>query len=201
MPRQLQRGARVSALANHEIVAIAVYLLGGGTKPIDTEDVAVKANELAPGRFSWRKYSEQINLEIIRVYLSDAKKQTKGAYLSGSGTDGWVLTQRGLAFAKKSMVRLASANLSREIVGPREKRWRRAERARLLNSSAFQKCASGSSDSVNYSEAAAFFRIDDYVSSKMREKRVTRIVNAFGGDPVLRNAILTLAEKVKGGLE
>ena len=39
-------------LANHEIVTIAVYLLGGEREPVDTEDVAKKANELAPGRFT-----------------------------------------------------------------------------------------------------------------------------------------------------
>jgi hypothetical protein len=38
--------------SNIEIVTIAVYLLGGDSKYIDTEDIAVKVNELAPGRCS-----------------------------------------------------------------------------------------------------------------------------------------------------
>jgi len=46
---------RAKALSNHEIVTLAVYLPGGDSKRIDTEDVAVKSNELAPGRFTWRK--------------------------------------------------------------------------------------------------------------------------------------------------
>ena len=50
-------------LASHEIVTIAVYLLGGEREPVDTEDVAKKANELAPGRFTWRKYKDQIKAE------------------------------------------------------------------------------------------------------------------------------------------
>ncbi len=41
-----------TALANHEIVTLAVYLLGGETQRADTEDIAVKANELVPGRFT-----------------------------------------------------------------------------------------------------------------------------------------------------
>src|SRR5688572_29822333 len=87
-------------LANHQIVTVAVYLLGGEVGPVDTEDIAVKASELAPGRFSWRKYPAQINLELIRVYLSDAKKPDKGGYLIGSGSAGWQLTQDGAALGR-----------------------------------------------------------------------------------------------------
>jgi hypothetical protein len=61
-------------LSNHEIVTLAVYLLGGGTHHIDTEDIAIRANALAPGRFTWRKYPGQINIENVRTFLSDAKK-------------------------------------------------------------------------------------------------------------------------------
>ena len=39
------------ALSNHEIVTIAVDLLGGDIQCIETEDIAVKSNELVPGRF------------------------------------------------------------------------------------------------------------------------------------------------------
>lgn len=181
-------------LANHEIVTLAVYLIGGRTRVVDTEDIAVKANELAPGRFVWKKYPDQINLEIIRVYLSDAKKESKGAYLSGSGTDGWALTQHGLAFARKHAKVLGSADLSREALDPREKRWRRGERARLLSSEAFRKFAAGDIRNISVSEAAAFFRVDDYVAPEMRQRRVTRIINAFGNDPTLGKAITALAE-------
>jgi hypothetical protein len=44
-------------LSNHEIVTLAVYLLGGDTQHVDTEDIAVKANEIAPRRFTWRLHS------------------------------------------------------------------------------------------------------------------------------------------------
>ena len=44
------------SLPNHEIVTLAVYLLGGERQRVDTEDIAVKANELASGRFTWRRY-------------------------------------------------------------------------------------------------------------------------------------------------
>ena len=43
---------KATSLANHEIVTLAVYLLGGDAQRIDTEDVAVKANALA-AEFDW----------------------------------------------------------------------------------------------------------------------------------------------------
>lgn len=186
-------------LSNHEIVTLAVYLLGGRTKAVDTEDVAVKANELAPGRFVWKRYPKQINLEIIRVYLSDAKKQAKGLYVNGSGTNGWLLTERGLAFSKKHAKTLGLMDLSKEVLAPREKRWRRAERARLLASVAFRKFATGEINTVTEAEAAAFFRVDAYVAPQMRQRRIMRIVNAFESDPKLDEAVSGLAELARRG--
>jgi hypothetical protein len=87
---------KAKALSNHQIVTLAVYLLGGDAQRIETEDIAVKANELAPGRFAWRKYPDQINIENVRTFLSDAKKPKNGAYLIEAGKDGWILTEAGL---------------------------------------------------------------------------------------------------------
>src|SRR5689334_18326851 len=64
----------LTKLSQAEIVSLAVYRLGGAQRAVDTEDVAVEAHRIAPGRFSWKKYPDQINLELIRVFLSDAKK-------------------------------------------------------------------------------------------------------------------------------
>ena len=64
-PVKMQKG-----LSNHEIVTLAVYLLGGDTQYVDTEDAAVKANELAPGRFTWRKCRDQINNNPVRKRLT-----------------------------------------------------------------------------------------------------------------------------------
>src|SRR6266481_8651904 len=94
-PTKVQKG-----LSNHEIVTLAVYLLGGDTQYVDTEDVAVKANEIAPGRFSWRKYKDQIDLEGIYKHLWDLTKPDKGQYVVGSKSEGWLLTLAGAEFAE-----------------------------------------------------------------------------------------------------
>ncbi len=58
--------AAFGTLANHELVVLAAYLVGAGSASADTEDIAMKANQLAPGRFSWRRYKDQINIESVR---------------------------------------------------------------------------------------------------------------------------------------
>src|SRR5262249_50821616 len=114
MPRQKM------TLTNPQIVTLAVYLLGGDRSTVDTEDVAVMAKELAPGRFTWRRHKAQINLELIRVYLSDAKKVAHGVLLRGSGNSGWALTARGLAFAKPAAETVDPRQLAQRAIKPSE---------------------------------------------------------------------------------
>src|SRR5438094_6137237 len=113
--------SRNTKLTNPQIATLAVYLLGGDRKTVDTEDAAVKANALAPGRFTWRRHKEQINLELIRVFLSDAKKEAHGALIRGSGNAGWALTARGLAFAKEAAERVDPQQLAQRAIKPKEK--------------------------------------------------------------------------------
>jgi hypothetical protein len=187
---------RKRALSNHEIVTLAVYLLGGDSHHVDTEDIAVKANELAPRRFAWRKYPDQINLEIIRVYLSDAKKGGKGKFLSGSGSDGWMLTEKGLEFAKRATAAVKGVDLSREPLTARERQWLRSERARLLAEAAYVKLRGGVN--ISHREAETFFRLDEYVTGPNRERKILRVVNAFGEDRDLGEAVKHIAAIVRG---
>ena len=88
-------------LTQKEIVVIALYLLGGDKKSYDTEDVAVKASELAPGKFSWRKYRENIDQELVRRTITSAKLDSN--YVVGSQKDVWMLTKTGVEFARKNI--------------------------------------------------------------------------------------------------
>lgn len=189
-------------LSNHEIVTLAVYLLGGDSEPIDTEDVAVKANEIAPGRFTWRKYKEQINLEVVRVYLSDAKKKAKGAYVIGSGNIGWSLSAAGLKFTRSQVSSLERSEAAepRRAVGQDRVRLQR-ERARLMTTEAFIKIAKGGADALTQRDAESFFRIDSYVQGEARRRRIATVVNAHGDDPELGPAIEVLAALIKERLD
>lgn len=163
-------------------MTIAVYLCGGESKPIDTEVIAVCANRLAPGRFTWRKYKEQISLEHIRVFLSDAKKDKNGALVSGSGDRGWMLTPAGCQLAKQNSHLSNSPSETRSRLSADEKRWVKREKARLLESTAAQKVKEGRNTEITRREAEQFFRIDDYITGSARDRKVSRIINLLGDD-------------------
>lgn len=177
-------------LANHDLVTIAVYLLGGSTRPIDTEDIAIKTNDLAPGRFTWQKYKDQISLDSVRKRLWDAQSEDKGfLYLTGSERDGWMLTQKGVDFAKVNVARLSDHDLSGERIRGSDRKWRDRERVRLLASDAFMKIRDGNSGTITFHDAATFFRLDEYVTGTARERKIARVVNAFYDDAELGPAV------------
>lgn len=166
-----------------EIVALAVHLLGGAERAVDTEDVAVQAHRLAPGRFSWKKYPDQINLELIRVYLSDAKM--KGELVLGSGRTGWRLTQKGLKWAEQAAREIGQVDTSRSRAKLRsgsvdEQRWRR-ERSRLVSTAAWTNWSSGNRD-ISAALAKDVFRIDSYARGDLREAKITRLRSLFTED-------------------
>jgi len=80
-----------------------------------------------------------------------------------------------------------------------ERRWYQNERGRMLTEPAFLKFQSGNLHEVGSREAEAFFRVDDYVVGEARQRKITRILNVFGEDPELGQAVRQLAEKVPGG--
>jgi hypothetical protein len=164
---------------------LAVHLLGGGEGPVDTEDVAIKAYELAPTRFSWHKYPKQINLELVRVSLSDAKKKEKGQLLAGSGKTGWSLTPRGLKWATEAQKTLLGVDLSRTREEGRggsvdEQRWRR-ERERVLSTKAWDSWSRGGQQ-ISARDAAEVYRIDSYAVGRMRQLKITRLKSLFASD-------------------
>jgi hypothetical protein len=185
-----------------ELVTLAVFLLGGDRKPVDTEDVAVKCHELAPTRFSWRKYPQQINLELVRVYLSAAKNPSKGGFLDGSGKTGWTLTGKGLQWAKQAAERLGAQQLDRRREetggGPRdEQRWRR-ERDRLLSTTAWRHWSTGTHD-VPLREAKDVFRIDSYAVGRLRDLKVNRVLAMFADDAELMPFLEAMAKRIEIG--
>ena len=182
-------------LSNHEIVVIAAYLIGGVSQRVDTEDVAVKASEIAPGRFNWRKYPEQINIEAVRKRLWDACRPDKGAYVLGSEKDGWTLTEAGVMFARRHVDSIPGA---KNRVSLRERAWLKSERERLLSSDAFVKYKQCDGAVITKRDAESFFRIDNYVKGEARDRKLSRILNAFGEHSELGPAVKRFAAIVRG---
>ena len=170
------RKAKTTAalLSNREIVVIAAFLVGAQHVSADTEDIAIKASDLAPGRFTWRKYKEQINIETVRKRLWDAAKAEKGAYLIGSERTGWRLTKAGYDFARKHKYTDVLAQPKKSRASQVERSAQTRELKRMMAEPVFNKIRSDGASTATKSDAERFFRIDDYVTGKARAAKIER---------------------------
>lgn len=174
-------------LTNHprqlDVVVLCVYLLDGTRKSIDTEDVAVKCHEIAPGIFSWRKYPDQINLELVRVVLSNAKKHAYGELVSGSGREGWRLSSRGAEWVRANRHLLREGSL--HIMSPRnagsiDTVKKQREKMRIVSSAAWMSWKEKKPMSTR--DARNLFRIDEYATGKMFDIKIVRLQSLFEND-------------------
>jgi hypothetical protein len=186
-----------------ELAALALYLLGGGARLVDTEDVAIQIHKIAPGRYSWRKYPEQINLELVRVALSDARKSESGSLVTGTGRGGWSLTAAGQRWAEANAQSLVGQNLTkhraeRSAGSIDERRWQR-ERARLMTTEAWRQWSAVHDATAITAEAAAdVFRLDRYVVGRAREMQINRLRDMFADDDDLAAFVEAAAVIVLG---
>lgn len=190
-------------LSQAEIVTIAVFLLGGDQRAVDTEDIAIKSDEIAPGRFSWKKYKNRINLELIRVFLSDAKKKCNNALLSGSGRTGWKLTRNGLSLVNNILKMMSDSDLTLQRSQLKsgsidEQRWRR-ERARIISTDAWKHWFAG--EKISLKEAQEVFRIDSYATGELRESKLTRVKSLFDEDLELRDFLQEMIDFLEEKME
>ena len=184
-------------IPNIELVVAAVHQLEGRTQVVDTEDVAVVVEKLAPGRFSWRKYKDRTDLELVRSNLKHATEESNGALLTGSKSKGWVLTEAGRARA--SNLELDHADLTGVVMTEDEKRlerWLKRERQRMLSSDTFRLLKENGVSGVTSDQVQAFFQVDEYITGDSRKRKIDRLLNAFGGDPELGEAVKELASKL-----
>jgi hypothetical protein len=177
------------ALSNDKIVVLAAFLAGAHQGLADTEDIAMRANELAPGKFSWRKYQDQVNIEAVRKRLYDAAKESRGGFIAGGEREGWLLTTAGIDFCKQHADLLKDGLNFTPRLSAKERTWQHRERARMLTEAAFRKWKAGEVDQISKQEAERFFAVDDYIKGAARAKRIERAEQVFRGDPDLEDAI------------
>jgi hypothetical protein len=185
--------------ANYELVVLATYLAGGQSAAVDTEDIAVKADELAPGRFSWRKYKNQISINTVSKRLWDATKAERGAYLIGSEKTGWRLTKAGFDFAQRNMKDGGPPRIAVHRKSQSERVSQNREIRRMTHEDAFLKFAKGMTQDISKSDVERFFRLDDYVTGKLRTAKIERFKIIANNNQDLSLAIDFLAKLVKEG--
>jgi hypothetical protein len=175
-------------LTQTEIVILALLTLGGEDQPVDTEDVAVRSSELVPGIFAWKKkeYADQINLELVRVALSDAGK--KDWVIGSKAGAGWLLSPEGLRVARD--LEVAQGNRQSTPARIRNDRQLDQLRQRIFGTQAWNSFQGG--ETFSRDQALEVFRISVYASDEQKRQKVASILNQLGEDkevgPFLREA-------------
>ncbi len=178
-------------LSNPEILTLAVYLLGGSVAPVDLEDAAIEAFSLAPKKFSWIKYEDQIDLRIVQYALQDACKAYM-KYLKGSSKHGYMLTQVGLIWAKQFDEKKQLSTLSRKM-SPSDLILR--EKVRLQSTRAYQKFIAGEKDKVTIMDFREFTKVNDYFPKHIKDQRYEKIENTIRDDEDLKKIWKFLKDK------
>ncbi len=170
------------SITKRDLAVLAVFLLGGDKKFVDTEDVAVKAAGLAPNAFAWRKYPDQINLELVRAVLSDAKKKQFGGLLHGTGTTGWRLSDAGVVWAQgkgRDVLGGGTASVA-PWAGSSDARRTDRQLQRVRTSAAWGQWLT--EGTVDQEAAKVLFRIDDYATPGMTDQKVARLRSVVMAD-------------------
>ena len=164
---------------NWELVTIACFIVGGAEKLVHTEDLAVRAFELAPQRFCWQKHPDRIDLDIVRVSLTDAAKTKNGGLVQGSKDSGWSLTRAGLAWVEEARYRLPKLFEGVAIPGPdrRSAQAVAAEREadRLRQSDAYLKWKAGRASDWSVYDFFKATRTSEYLPEPQMKLRHTQI--------------------------
>lgn len=184
--------APVPSLTRPGAATIALFQLGGDRAKVDTEDVAIEAGGLAPGLFSWVKYPERIDKELVRRALGDARLKKK--WTIGSHLQGWMLTRDGIVFARQNAERVKQQ--AQEGPQTRDPELAR-ERVRLLASDAYEHAQRDGVAAVTDEEADAFFRLIAYIRGQARQRKIARLENAFRDDAELGPTIVALAARAR----
>lgn len=176
----------LSELTNYQLATMAVALLGGDIAPVDREDVAIKLSQIAPGRFSWRKYPERVDLVAVVSALRDAKKPKNKELLVGGNVVGWMLSPRGLNWVKSlDLTTVDERELEAEYRRDSVKANQEAERARLRSTRAYELFTADKAEDISLHDFYRFARVNEYFQARTRQRQYAVIENAVAGDQIL----------------
>lgn len=162
------------------MVVLAMLRLGGDSRGLDMEDIAIECHKVSPKTFAWRKYPEQINLDLVANAMRDGKRDRNGALINGGQNTGWRLTMAGQEYAQNLVTTGAvtsNPNSVPEFRGAEGKRVKQ-EYSRVLQSEAFGQWSSGTH--VSESAMNSLLKINAYTSKELLEIKKTRLARCRG---------------------
>ncbi|MYA71203.1 hypothetical protein F4009_16205 [Candidatus Poribacteria bacterium] len=168
-----------------QLITIAVALLNGDTTYVDREEVAITVNDIAPGRFNWRKYPERIDLDAVSVALRSAKKTQNGGLVVGNNAKGWMLSPTGLKWIKTIDLDAIHEKISIKVRSTSILANQEVERKRLRSTRAYELFISGKSKAIALQDFYEFARVNEYFQTKARHRRYAIIANTVIDDNIL----------------
>lgn len=177
-------------MTNPQLVTLALVLLWDGVQHLpfqytDKEDIAIKADELAPGRFAWRKYPNLIDLDAVSVALRDAKKAKTGGFLIGDNAKGWILSPTGVRWVCELNLQVDSSTLAALKDSSQMMRsFLDRERARLHRVNTYLR-ARTQVGAITREDMYEFAYINEYFDDRARWRRFSIIESAIEQDAAL----------------
>lgn len=172
-------------LTKKDVAVLALAKLGGSAQVIHTEDAAIAAHEIDPVAFGWKKYSDRVDLDLVRMTLRH-EGESREPRLEGSIQNGWHLTPRGLAWVEANSSLVDGEKITVAATSAATQRWRAETREsgaavnRIRTSDAFRLWAQGKSFTPR--QAAEVFRIDEYTPAKNRTRKAAQLQDLTRGD-------------------
>lgn len=173
------KNTSVQGYSKADIVTIAVFQLGGIMHYIHTEDIAIKAAELSPRSFSWEKYPERVNLEVVRLALK-YELSSKSSRIAGGIRNGWMLKPRGVDWC---------VNSKNFVVSETNKALINKEIVQAQASSAYYKIMNGKITDISDVDIKSLMRINEYFSTRDIKERVLALTNIAVIDPNLSQVL------------
>ena len=161
-----------NTMSNVHLVTIVVANLGGHEKYIHSEDIAIHADRLAPGKFTWRKYPEYIDLQVVNQALQDARRERNGGLVLGKSLTGWMLSPAGIKWI--SSLDVEGQEITDQLAGYRRgslQMSQEIESNRLRNTEAFKSYEEDKGVEITLNDFYKFARINEYFPSKTRQRR------------------------------
>lgn len=156
---------------------LALYDLRGINRAVDTEDIALRAAQVAPKAFRWKRYPEQVNLEAVRLALKNNKKE---ALVTGGIRDGWQLTPEGVRRCEALRGTAAAS---------------RPDSQRIRRSTAFRTWRKGGEVDMTRAQVMDLLRVNEYFPDAKRRQRVVAFLNATSGDGELSDFAASLQHR------